>query len=154
MSLETWKAEFYPIPADATNEADAIDHSLQKWLGLLPENLAKHQVMLFDSDVVEQGADLDSPHTESVTIDGGSCSLCHHFCETDTYNSHDDESPCVECPLYKVRGAACDDETDDEWADKVPAPWHAFTRAKAGHTPQPMIMWLNKAKEAQCQESE
>jgi hypothetical protein len=148
MSIETWKAEFYPIPAHETNEADAIDHSLQKWLGLLPENLDKHGVILDSGIVMEQGEPEDG-----VAIDAGSCSLCHHFCETDTFNSDDDESPCIECPLYKVRGAACDDETDMEWTSNEPAPWHAFTREREGHNPMPMIMWLKKTKENQCQKS-
>lgn len=153
MSIETWKAEFYPKPASETTEAEAIDHSLQKWLGLTPENLAKHRVMLFNSAVMEQGVDLDKPSNERVLIDANSCSLCHHFCETDTFNSADDESPCMECPLYQARGGrACDDETDEEWADDRKSPWHEFTPSfnRYGYDPKPMIRWLKRTKEIEA----
>lgn len=39
MSLETWKEEFYPIPADEVPESQALAHSLRKWEGLRKENL-------------------------------------------------------------------------------------------------------------------
>ena len=44
MSLESWKAEFYTIPASKCPEEYAIEHSLRKWTGLLPENLDKHEL--------------------------------------------------------------------------------------------------------------
>jgi hypothetical protein len=37
MSLESWKAEFYPIPADEVKKKDALAHSLRKWEGLRKE---------------------------------------------------------------------------------------------------------------------
>lgn len=37
MSLDTWKAEFYSIPAEEVAAKDAIQHSLTKWIGLRPE---------------------------------------------------------------------------------------------------------------------
>lgn len=43
MSLITWKAKFYPEPANARmSKRDALLHSLRKWEGLTKENLKKH----------------------------------------------------------------------------------------------------------------
>lgn len=151
MSLESWKAEFYPIPASETTEEQAVDHSLQKWLGLLPENLAKHDCHIEDSSVVEIG------HTpclgNHVFIDSSSCSLCHHFCDMSACNSGDDESPCIECPLYKARGdVACDDETSEEWNNSQKSPWHAFTLTfdDYSYDPKPMIHWLKRTQEIEA----
>lgn len=33
MSLKTWKAEFYPVPAGTTTNVEACKHSLRKWRG-------------------------------------------------------------------------------------------------------------------------
>lgn len=38
MSLETWKAEYYPISARETKQAQATAHSFKKWEGLRREN--------------------------------------------------------------------------------------------------------------------
>jgi hypothetical protein len=156
MSLETWKAEFYPIKARETHRSDAIDHSLQKWLGLLPENLAKHHVTLVAGEVVDIFVDLDNPSTRGVFIDGDSCSLCHHYMDHDFDEEEGEyESHCHDCPLYQARGGvACDDETSGEWESEQPSPWHSFTRAKNKNDPKPMIHWLTKTKEAACQKSE
>jgi site-specific DNA-cytosine methylase len=47
MSVETWKAEFYPVGARVAAEAgpvDAAEHSRRKWTGFLPRNLKQHGV--------------------------------------------------------------------------------------------------------------
>ena len=145
MSIETWKAEFYPIAAEHTNKGGAIDHSLQKWLGLRPENLAKHEVELFEGMVIELG---DADCINAVVIDGGSCSLCHHYLDHD-WDENDHETACYDCPLCKVRGGQCDDEIEEEWENDKLAPWQAFTRDEDR---EPMIIWLTKTKEAnKCQ---
>lgn len=140
MSIKTWIKEFYPIRAEQTHRDEAIDHSLQKWLGLLPENLEKHGVELFEGTVYEK----DDYDQDSVDIDGSSCSLCHHYLDHD-WDEDECESACTECPLYQARGARCDDENEEEWTQDIAAPWHAFTRDE---DPKPMVMWLTKTKEA------
>ena len=45
MSLETWKAEFYPIPAEYVSTDDALRHNLSLWVGIRQENLDKHDVI-------------------------------------------------------------------------------------------------------------
>ena len=41
MSIATWKKEFYS-PISKCPKSKAAAHSLKKWIGLRPENLAKH----------------------------------------------------------------------------------------------------------------
>lgn len=48
MSLETWKQEFYSLPASNAPIEQALDHSIKKWAGLQPDNLAKHSVELVE----------------------------------------------------------------------------------------------------------
>lgn len=158
MSIETWKAEFYPIDASQTHRDEAIDHSLQKWLGLEPENLAKHNVKLRWHKVMDESITLDDSCVPGVQIDGSTCALCHHYMDHDWDEDEGEyESPCHDCPLYQARGGvACDDETSDEWEDERPSPWHVFSREQDGeHSAKPMIHWLKKAKEVeQCPKSE
>jgi hypothetical protein len=47
MSIETWKAEYYPCDADS-DEAQAAPaaHGLRKWYGLRPEAIARHGLVL------------------------------------------------------------------------------------------------------------
>lgn len=147
MSLETWKAEFYPIAACDTKEEDAIAHSLQKWKGLTHENLAKHNVRLnYYGWVVEKDA-VDHSADRAVVINGSTCSLCHHFLNSASDENWDyEESPCETCPLYKARGdVACDKERMDE----EEAPWYEFRYETPN--PDPMIFWLQKAVEYQAE---
>ena len=148
MSLETWKAEFYPIEASKVSKKDAIDHSLQKWLGLLPENLAKHRCTMLDQMVIDLDGDRYDP--PNLYIYSECCALCllHHTDDATTENEDGDEVLCEACPLYKVRGnVPCDAERSDEGE----SPWHCFTRIAYGmklptYDPKPMIFWLQKAK--------
>ena len=34
MSFETWKAEFYPTPAEYVSTDDALYHNLALWVGI------------------------------------------------------------------------------------------------------------------------
>lgn len=44
MSLQTWKDEFYPVPASEPigGHKAQIEHSLRKWRGATKENTEKH----------------------------------------------------------------------------------------------------------------
>ena len=75
MSLASWKEEFYPTPAYACPCDQALEHSILKWTGLLPENLEKHKVFL-DGQYLR---DPESPNC-ALRIDGDSCALCVHYC--------------------------------------------------------------------------
>lgn len=133
MSLKTWIQEFYPISAQRTDIKDAAQHSLNKWQGLLPENLAKHD-MIFAGGAVE-----DDVAGEYFEIDASSCALCHHYMD----HSARYGDMCNKCPLSIARGGVqCDQELFDEAED----PYHAFIKHR---NPYPMMCWLRKTIEMQ-----
>ena len=94
MSIETWKAEFYPKPARVTTVEEAAEHSLQKWQGYLPENLKRHGVSTADlarADMPYRSADM--------------CALCWHH-EGRQVKDNDGQWTCPGCPLYEI-GEGC-----------------------------------------------
>jgi hypothetical protein len=131
MSLATWKAQFYPESAvyfdkdlrpDTKTEMDAVQHSIRKWEGLLPHNMAAHGVHW--GSQVREITDGD----DSLPITGDTCALCVRHTAT-----------CDGCPLKAVRdNYSCDDQRPDE----PEAPY--FLRDRE---PEVMIMWLRKAEE-------
>jgi len=126
MSLESWKQEFYPVEARDVLKASAIEHSLQKWKGLRPENLQKHNLSAF--------AMMDHQF-----VSGASCALCTHYLEP----AHQDIPRCTECPLYKLRGGyPCDVETPSE----ILSPYSAWTDDS---DPEPMIALLEQAAKSE-----
>ena len=96
MSLASWKEEFYPTPAYACPCNQALEHSILKWTGLLPENLEKHQVFL-EAHYLH---DAESPNC-ALRIDGDSCALCVHYCAEGICRSEE------ACPILLVTGADC-----------------------------------------------
>lgn len=141
MSLATWKAQFYPVPASEPKTAlEAVDHSILKWDGMQHKALTEHEVR--HSPVCQSLVD-----QEGFTFwpGSGTCALCVKFCKEDT---EDDESPCNQCPLAIVRAqydedgclrpVACDSERRDEKF----TPWEHKT-----DKPEVMLMWLRKARE-------
>ena len=124
MSIESWKAEFYPIGAKDVPKQHALGHSIIKWHGLRKENLRKHGCrILWRSEVVDDaGCGLE--------IDANSCALCTY------YWSH---SGCGSCPLAIARGGvACDKERHDEQF----SPYKHWLRTG---NPMPMLGWLHLA---------
>lgn len=133
MSLDTWKAEFYPCSANAMQDAspvDVVQHSLNKWRGMRIENLTRHGCdVSVDRDIICEA-------TESrLGISGGSCSLCQAYMGKDP----DENAPtCSMCPLYIVRGGnACEKPAGEE----ALSPWSMWM---IHVDPEPMIMWLEK----------
>lgn len=130
MSLETWKAEFYPEEAhDASERGDsaAVEHSMRKWVGLSPANLEKHGMVTskIGSNIFEQ-----KDREKVFHAHAGTCALCELYAR----------NKCKDCPLTKTRGVSCDDERDDEEV----SPWHEWAHMQ---NPEPMVYWLNLAKE-------
>lgn len=128
MSLKTWKAEFYPITAKQAARKPlvvAVEHSLQKWIGLKPANRKNHEVFvgIWSSEIwTEDG---------NVPITSETCSLCQKFLVKN--------STCSGCPIFESRdGVRCDDEADGE--DE--SPYHYWT---LDSDPMPMIKALRKA---------
>lgn len=125
MSLETWKDEFYPVPADKVEAKDAVAHSLRKWIGLRKENLERH-------GVVRRGFMIhDKNYTgKLLPIDDQTCALCVHY--------EGDDCKCTACPLQQVRKKRCDRKLLTEYR----APYLAFIHCG---DPEPMIQCLEAA---------
>jgi len=103
MSLKSWKAEFYTIDAKNVSEENAVAHSLQKWIGLRPENLNKHEVSFLANNVIGDDSNI-------LDIDGESCALCVHHVHHVVAQNH-----CKECPLLVYLGKTCDGEPDSPY---------------------------------------
>lgn len=149
MSIETWTQEFYPHKADSAEAHErAIDHSLQKWIGLRHENLEKH-------GLVQIGCNLynleDAARLRPVfQISADTCSLCSVFYDISAaYVGPEDSDEweavpeCRECPLSKVRGGV---PCDHPWKFETNSPYGQGTWGYSPD-PEPMILWLLKAKE-------
>lgn len=106
MSLKSWRAEFYPVDATEVSTKDALEHSIQKWKGLLPANLEKHYVIHYDNEVVD-------PSGDSLDIDSTSCALCHHWWDGHFY--------CPQCPLVKA-GFRCCNLQGSAWRERYDNP--------------------------------
>lgn len=127
MSIESWKEEYYPLPAEellvepssTTSAICAIKHSLHKWEGLRSDALAKHGLR------VEQRGMFDIHSGKCLfTIDNSSCTLCLNF-------------TCIECPLAITRGGvACDHRWNGPQTLNV---WEVFIEKS---DPEPMIVDL------------
>lgn len=124
MSYETWREEYYPVPACDVPKEQAVAHSLRKWEGLRPEALAKHGIKLYAQNVGGM-----------LSIASGSCALCHHYCRGGS---------CESCPLAIARaendGSPVD--CDKSRFDEDRSPW--ATGAYGPQNPEPMIAWLKK----------
>jgi hypothetical protein len=139
MSIRTWKKEFYPIDADETTKAKAIEHSLKKWIGLRKANLEKHRLQQGQFLGASYGT-LVSASGPVFTVDSRSCSLCFHYLDKEVSISGDDsdDTPCTTCPLYKANGKRSCVNPDGG----VYSPYTAFV---TGNDPEPMIALLEKA---------
>lgn len=116
MSKASWMSEFYPVDASAVSKAQALNHSIRKWMGLLPENLKRHR--------------LSEP---PFSVDADTCALC---------KIHWTQESCGECPLYLVRGRVrCDSETVAD----APG-WSPFDAYTERGNARPMLAWLLAAK--------
>lgn len=127
MSLKTWKQEFYPIPAQEAAEKGmiaCIKHSLQKWIGLRPENRARHGV----KGVKRIYSTKFGYYDGCLDIDSGTCSLCQKYDKTSLF--------CDSCPIYRATGKVC-----HSW---VGSPYGQYT---FDGSPEPMINVLTKTLE-------
>lgn len=133
MSLATWKAVYYPVPASQVSKKHAILASLQKWIGLLPENLSRHGVRKIVSC-----ADIRDDVDHCMYICDSTCPLCHYYQEEDDDDEcerdEDDLPPCGDCPLVEILGTRC-----DKFAF---SPWTVWVETG---DPMPMIVALSEA---------
>lgn len=119
MSLKTWQEEFYPIPADKTEFGDALDHSLRKWEGTTPGNLAKHGVKL-------NGPELSDSDGYYMRLNSDSCALCHwHYNQEIAHRSASEA--CETCPIVTVTGSRCDESSESDDTCEI-SPYHDAIR--------------------------
>ena len=144
MSFSTWKKEFYPVKAETIakkgSEVDIVQHSLTKWIGLRPKNLAKHGMKRVEFDLIsEVDANFDEwPYCDknSLSITDETCSLCQRY----QYEEEDSDNSCETCPLYIVRkNTPC---TSCEKDKERISPYSMFT---VKGDPEPMIADLRRA---------
>lgn len=135
MSLASWKAEYYPIDAQeaaAKGDLVAVEHSIRKWEGLTPENLARHGCAKILRNISDEDRQI-------LQINDSTCSLCVlHYKKLNS-------EPCATCPIFLVHEPCCD------W------PQSPFTRWVATTSPHPMLRVLNQARDyvlAQAKEAE
>lgn len=157
MSLYSWKKEFYPVEATVVPIKDALAHSLKKWEGLLPDNLAKHGLMRDDNGYVI--CELDETSIR-LDISSATCALCQHYLREDDESDFGDNE-CVTCPLAIARGGIrCDEaakfssvDPDDPrlkpgdfeiLSTEEFSPYREFTSYGDA---KPMIFWLKRASE-------
>ena len=89
MSIETWKQEFYHVPATANmTDREAIEHGIQKWEGFKAKNRRKHNVNRTNYTLC------DALNEFSFGIE--TCALCLKY-----YTGG-----CLACPLHK-QGYSC-----------------------------------------------
>ena len=104
MSLRSWKDEFYPVN-DINSTVKALEHSVLKWTGLLPENLGKHGVLKADHYVCEQGPGQGSYRGSRLGMCATTCALCELF--LDDGGDEADSVMCPDCPLVRSGHASC-----------------------------------------------
>lgn len=130
MSLESWKAEFYPTPATEPQTAiEALEHSLRKWRGLTASNLKHHRLRKSVMCLADDWDQLD--------IDGESCALCQLF------NFAHGREGCTSCPitLYRCK----DSEEEPLLVEYCYREYRAWTEHKeASADPYPMIKLLEE----------
>lgn len=94
MSLETWKAAYYPTPAEDTTPEDALEQTTLKWEGLQSKHLKAHGLFKEGHFIREEGTNAILP------LNDASCALCQCF--------RSDE--CLHCPLSRtLEGRTCFD---------------------------------------------
>jgi hypothetical protein len=122
MSLETWKAEFYPVPAEQCPKEQAVEHSLRKWIGARPANLYRHGLFKVPlTSYIRNGAT-----NESLPFGLIQCALCCEY--------YWRQPPCCGCPLVAVLSRPC--------CGDATSPYRAFIMRD---DPEPMIAALEAA---------
>lgn len=123
MSLDTWKKEFYPIPARDAEKGFCMYHSYRKWLGTLPENLQKHGLHIEKNFRIVEDAD----SRVYIFFGNETCALCLKY-QSNTFG-------CTSCPLFNP-------VTRENCCDTTTSPYQIFGRTG---DPTPMLNLLLKA---------
>lgn len=95
MGLNTWMSEFFePLHSlEGKKPSEVTKMSLDKWIGLSPANLRRHEVEILDGLLTDGISSLP-------IVSRGYCSLCVKYMERP-------EDGCDLCPLYQNLHEAC-----------------------------------------------
>lgn len=116
MSMETWKAEFYPTSVKGPmTRLEAVAHSARKWNGTAPEALAKHGVEYSNFKVFERH-DPISGIMFVFDFSSATCSLCEKYWTEDEDDNGETDN-CGKCPFSQALGRACIDNYHDKSHD-------------------------------------
>ena len=112
MSVASWQAEYYPIPAieAAVDDITATHHCRVKWSGLSKEVLAEHDLVK-----EEETNHITDRWGNKFTVTNGECALCHRY----DMNINQGFS-CNNCPIVKSGGDHCNMRTSAYiyWVDR------------------------------------
>jgi hypothetical protein len=131
MSKESWLEEFYPETAAACaartkDPKEVVAHSLRKWRGTTPENLAYHGLESSGGDPFDR-----MTGTYAMVFNGANCSLCAAYAGGGGASLSTEDHACSRCPIYQTKDRTC-------------APEFAETLTST----QPMIRLLEEVAEA------
>ena len=126
MTVKSWMAQYYPVPAvEVRSEKEAVIHSLVKWTGLRPENLAEHKLR-------HAFGNFRDNFGHNFLVNGGTCALCRLV-----------EDVCEECPITRVTGASCEGYA---YTEEEPGS-DAYNEFVIADDPEPMIALLKETLE-------
>lgn len=129
MSVATWRAEFYPVPASQCPPEQMLDQSILKYQGCRKSAMHRHDVRLDGMELVGTNAG----DTDRLNMGSPTCAICHFHLPL----------RCETCPVYVLRGGTrCDDPIAGEPYSPVSA-W--FDHGD----PEPALMILEALKSAQ-----
>jgi hypothetical protein len=139
MSINTWLAQHYPVPAIVVPKNEALAHSINKWHGLLDEQLKAH-----DLKINKVGRLQDNKGYMGLSIGGSNCALCVNYSLKDEDPDESTGPVCTGCPIYESRGqVSCDTRTSYEHKTGEYSPWHCFAMTE---DPKPMVAALELAQ--------
>lgn len=125
MSWTSWMKEFYPKKATSRSiktDLEAVEHSIQKWKGLISKNVQKHGLTRISYTLRGDGG-------KRLDADSDTCALCQRASQHDM--KRDEFSMCDYCPITQITGKNC-----------------LQTYLKADRKPYLMVRLLEKVKAA------
>jgi len=110
MSIQSWEKEFYSDPKEAAKTIrSACIHSIRKFIGLLTENVKKHNLILLSNwYLVNSYDEISVPRFRAGYID--SCAFCQRHINTSLFAEgleHPAVLKCYECEVKKVFEFGC-----------------------------------------------
>ena len=108
MSIQSWKARFYPVEAykACSNPIEALKHSIRKWSGATKANLSAHGlVKVTDCSGLYVKGDDRNP---VINFGTNTCALCQFAQNKDLCGS----TNCRFCPIVIRLGHRCYEENE------------------------------------------